>query len=135
MAQESVRSWLASLFHPFPVSLTRPLELANGAARSSWIGCDFVELDTWHAPMLSAGGNSLTDRGGVVDALGRCWPAPQRAGLCPRIHQAGKDGNTLRGSTAFKAAARDRLSHVNDVGGLTTLGWRSARRAHFGITH
>ena len=91
---------------PVPVNLTRPLEVANLAALIDWGGYSFIVLDTLARCMVGGDENSAKDCGIVVDAmtklLGR---TPGGRGVILGVHHAGKDGRTLRGSSAFEAAA------------------------------
>jgi hypothetical protein len=91
---------------PAPVNLMRPLEVANLAALLYWGGYDFVILDTLARCMVGADENSARDCGIVVDAMTRllsCTPGGR--GVILGVHHAGKDGKTLRGSSAFESAA------------------------------
>ena len=69
-------------------------------------GYGFVVLDTLARCMVGADENSAKDCGVVVDALGqlrRCTPGG--LGVVLGVHHAGKDGKTLRGSSAFEGGA------------------------------
>jgi len=91
---------------PFPVNLTKFVDVANLAALIGWGGYSFVVLDTLARCMVGADENSARDCGVVVDAMIRllgCTPGGR--GVMLGVHHAGKDGKTLRGSSAFEGAA------------------------------
>jgi hypothetical protein len=91
---------------PFPVNLTRPLEVANLAALIDWGGYSFVILDTLARCMVGADENSAKDCGIVVDSMTRLLAStPDGRGVVLGAHHAGKDGKTMRGSSAFEGAA------------------------------
>jgi hypothetical protein len=91
---------------PFPVNLTRPLEVANLGALIDWGGYGFVVLDTLARCMVGADENSAKDCGIVVDSMSRLLGhTPGGRGCVLGVHHAGKDGKTLRGSSAFEGAA------------------------------
>jgi hypothetical protein len=106
---------------PFAVNLTRPLEVANLAALIAWGGYDFVILDTLARCMVGADENSAKDCGVVVDSMARLLNhTPGGRGCVLGVHHAGKDGKTLRGSSAFEGAA-DTVYFTAKDGGLITL--------------
>lgn len=91
---------------PHPVNLTHPLDVANLAALIDWGGYGFVVLDTLARCMVGADENSARDCGIVVDNLtGLLRRTPGGRGVVLGVHHAGKDGKTLRGSSAFEGAA------------------------------
>ncbi len=91
---------------PVPVNLTRPLDVANLAALIGWGGYSFVVLDTLARCMVGADENSAKDCGIVIDAMIRLLShTPGGRGVLLGVHHAGKDGKTLRGSSAFEGAA------------------------------
>lgn len=91
---------------PSAVNLTRPLDVANLAALISWGGYGFVILDTLARCMVGADENSAKDCGIVVDSMARLLAStPDGRGVVLGVHHAGKDGKTLRGSSAFEGAA------------------------------
>jgi AAA domain len=95
-------------FHilPFPVNLTRFVDVANLAALIEWGGYSFVVLDTLARCVVGADENSAKDCGEVVDAMIRLLThTPGGRGVMLGVHHAGKDGKTLRGSSAFEGAA------------------------------
>lgn len=105
--------WLEIL--PVPVNLTRPLEVANLAALIGWGGYGFVVLDTLARCMVGADENSARDCGIVVDAMTRLLgQTPGGRGVVLGVHHAGKDGKTLRGSSAFEAGADTVYSATRD---------------------
>lgn len=88
---------------PFPVNLTRPLDVANLAALIAWGGYSFIVLDTLARCMVGADENSAKDCGVVVDSMTRLLNhTPGGRGVVLGVHHAGKDGKTLRGSSAFE---------------------------------
>ena len=106
---------------PFPVNLTRPLDVGNLAALIDWGGYSFVILDTLARCMVGADENSAKDCGVVVDAMTRllaCTPGGR--GVTLGVHHAGKDGKTLRGSSAFEGAA-DTVYFTSRDGSVITL--------------
>lgn len=91
---------------PVAVNLTKPLEVANLAALIDWGGYSFIILDTLARMMVGADENSAKDCGMVVDSLAKLLAStPQGRGVVLGVHHAGKDGQTLRGSSAFEGAA------------------------------
>lgn len=106
---------------PFPVNLTRPLEVGNLAALIDWGGYHFVVLDTLARCMVGADENSAKDTGIVIDAMVRLLArTPAGRGVVLGVHHAGKDGKTLRGSSAFEGAA-DTVYFTSRDGGTITL--------------
>jgi hypothetical protein len=106
---------------PFPVNLTRPPEVANLAALIAWGGYDFVILDTLARCMVGADENSAKDCGIVVDSMTRLLGhTPGGRGCVLGAHHAGKDGKTLRGSSAFEGAA-DTVYFTSRDGAVITL--------------
>jgi hypothetical protein len=91
---------------PFAVNLTNTSDVNNLAALIDWGGYSFIILDTLARCMVGADENSAKDCGLVVDAIAKllaCTPAGR--GVLLGVHHAGKDGKTLRGSSAFEGAA------------------------------
>lgn len=96
--------WLSIL--PFPVNLTKSVDIVNLGHLIEWGGYDFVILDTLARCMVGADENSAQDCGIVVDTLTRLLAAtPGGRGVVLGVHHAGKDGKTLRGSSAFESGA------------------------------
>ncbi|ORA21351.1 AAA family ATPase [Mycobacterium aquaticum] len=96
--------WLAIM--PHPVNLTRSVDVANLIHLIEWGGYGFVILDTLARCMVGADENSAKDCGIVVDALTRLLAStPGGRGVVLGVHHAGKDGKTLRGSSAFESGA------------------------------
>ena len=88
------------------MNLTRSLDVGNLAALVDWGGYSFVILDTLARCMVGADENSAKDCGIVVDALTRLLArTPDGRGVVLGVHHAGKDGKTLRGSSAFEGGA------------------------------
>jgi hypothetical protein len=103
------------------VNLTRPLDVANLAALIAWGGYDFVILDTLARCMVGADENSAKDCGVVVDSMVRLLGhTPRGRGVVLGVHHAGKDGKTLRGSSAFEGAA-DTVYFTSRDGAVITL--------------
>ncbi|WP_333894513.1 AAA family ATPase [Mycolicibacterium gadium] len=91
---------------PVPVNLTRFADVVNLCALISWGGYGFVILDTLARCMVGADENSAKDCGIVVDTMTRLLGhTPGGRGVVLGVHHAGKDKKTLRGSSAFEAAA------------------------------
>jgi hypothetical protein len=89
---------------PFAVNLTRPTEVDNLRALVDWGGYDFVILDTLARCMVGADENSAKDCGVVVDAMTKILAStPGGRGVVLGVHHAGKDGKTMRGSSAFES--------------------------------
>jgi hypothetical protein len=106
---------------PFPVNLTRHLDVANLAALIDWGGYGLVVLDTLARCMVGADENSAKDCGVVVDSMVRLLArTPDGRGVLLGVHHAGKDGKTLRGSSAFEGAA-DTVYFTNKDGAVITL--------------
>jgi AAA domain len=106
---------------PHPVNLMRPLEVGNLAALIDWGGYSFIVLDTLARCMVGADENSAKDTGMVVDAMvGLLDHTPEKRGVMLGVHHAGKDGKTLRGSSAFEGAA-DTVYFTSRDGGVITL--------------
>ena len=71
--------------------------------------------------MVGADENSAKDCGQVVEALTRLREhTPDGRGVILGVHHTGKDGKTLRGSSAFEAGA-DTVYSVNRDGGVIIL--------------
>lgn len=69
-------------------------------------GYGFVVLDTLARCMVGADENSAKDTGMVIDAMAQLLGAtPNGRGVVLGIHHTGKDGKTLRGSSAIEGAA------------------------------
>jgi hypothetical protein len=91
---------------PFPVNLTNATEVANLRAVIEWGGYGFVILDTLARCMVGADENSAQDGGIVIDAMTRLLAStPGGRGVVLGVHHTGKDGKTLRGSSAFESGA------------------------------
>lgn len=106
---------------PHPINLTRPLDVGNLSALIEWNGYGLVVLDTLARCMVGADENSAKDCGIVVDAMTRLLNhTPDGRGVVLGVHHSGKDGKTLRGSSAFEAAADTVYSTVRD-GAVITL--------------
>jgi hypothetical protein len=96
--------WLHIL--PLPVNLTNAAAVNNLLALVDWGGYSFVILDTLARCMVGADENSAKDCGIVVDALTQILArTPGGRGVVLGVHHAGKDGKTLRGSSAFEGGA------------------------------
>lgn len=104
---------------PEPVNLTRPLEVAELAALIRWNGYGLVVVDTLARCMVGADENSAKDTGLVVDTLTRLREAtPDGRGVILGVHHTGKDGRTLRGSSAFEAGVDTVYQTVLDGGAI-----------------
>lgn len=96
--------WLTWL--PTPVNLTNAADINNLAALIQWGGYQFIILDTLARCMVGADENSAKDCGIVVDTLTKLVGCtPNGRGVVLAVHHAGKDGKTLRGSSAFESGA------------------------------
>jgi hypothetical protein len=96
--------WLS--IYPHPVNLTNASDIDNLRALIEWGGYSFVILDTLARCMVGADENSARDGGIVVDAMTKLLEStPGGRGVVLGVHHAGKDGKTLRGTSAFEAAA------------------------------
>jgi AAA domain len=105
---------------PRPVNLTNTADTRNLAALIGWNGYGFVILDTLARCMVGADENSAKDCGQVVDALTRLRQhTPDGRGVILGVHHTGKDGKTLRGSSAFEAGADTVYSVTRDAGVIT----------------
>lgn len=106
---------------PRPVNLTVAHDVANLAALIRDGGYGFVVLDTLARCMVGADENSARDTGVVVDSLYRLLDhTPGRRGQITGVHHTGKDGRTLRGSSAFDAGV-DTVYAVARDGAVVTL--------------
>ncbi|MGH3725016.1 MAG: AAA family ATPase [Mycobacterium sp.] len=91
-------------FLPRPVNLTRATDLVNLEAFIDWGGYQFVILDTLARCMVGAEENSAKDTGIIIDAMTRLQArTPEGRGVILGVHHAGKDGKTMRGSSAFES--------------------------------
>lgn len=89
---------------PRPVNLTKSMDLTNLESLIDWGGYQFVILDTLARCMVGAEENSAKDTGIVIDAITRLLArTPAGRGVILGVHHAGKDGKTLRGSSAFES--------------------------------
>lgn len=96
--------WLSIL--PTPVNLMSAVDRANLCSLVSWGGYGLVVLDTLARCMVGGDENSARDSGIVVDALTNIQAAtPGGRGVALGVHHSGKDGKTLRGSSAFEGGA------------------------------
>ena len=96
--------WLSIL--PTPVNLMSAVDRVNLYAVVEWGGYGLVVLDTLARCMVGGDENSAKDSGIVVDALTKVQAAtPGGRGVVLGVHHAGKDGKTLRGSSAFEGGA------------------------------
>lgn len=96
--------WLTWL--PAPVNLTNAADINNLVALIQWGGYQFIILDTLARCMVGADENSAKDCGVVVDTLTKLVGCtPNGRGVVLAVHHAGKDGKTLRGSSAFESGA------------------------------
>lgn len=87
-----------------PVNLTNPREVAELGALIAWGGYGLVVLDTMARCTVGADENSAKDIGRVVDQMYRLLDnTPDRRGMVLGVHHTGKDGERLRGSSAYEA--------------------------------
>lgn len=106
---------------PRPVNLMVPAEVANLGALIDWGGYGFVVLDTTARCTLGGDENSAKDMGLVVDRLYYLLDkTPGRRGVILAVHHTGKDGKTLRGSSALEAGVDTVYSATRD-GAVVTL--------------
>jgi hypothetical protein len=106
---------------PLPVNLANAAEVNQLRALVDWGGYGFVVLDTLARCMVGADENSARDCGLVVDAMTRVLAStPGQRGVVLGVHHAGKDGKTLRGSSAFEAAS-DTVYFAARDGGVISL--------------
>lgn len=84
-------------------------------------GYGFIVLDTLARCMVGGEENSARDAGIVVDAMTELmYATPEHRGVILGIHHTGKDGKTLRGSSAFEAGA-DTVYFTEREGQTVTL--------------
>jgi len=115
-------------FHilPVPVNLMDRTERSNLYALVRWGGYDFVILHTMARCMVGADENSAKDCGVVIEAWRTCWRArPAGRGVVLAVHHAGKDGKTMRGSSAFESGV-DTVYFTGRDGDLIDVDGRSA---------
>lgn len=106
---------------PHAVNLTKAIDVANLRAVIDWGGYSLVVLDTLARCMVGADENSAKDCGVVVDAMTQLMAStPDRRGVVLGVHHAGKDGKTLRGSSAFESGV-DTVYFVNRDEGVIDL--------------
>jgi hypothetical protein len=106
---------------PQSVNLTNTAEVNNLRALIDWGGYQFVILDTLARCMVGADENSAKDCGIVVDAMTRLMNStPDGRGVVLGVHHAGKDGKTLRGSSALESGA-DTVYFTNRDEGVIDL--------------
>lgn len=92
--------------YPRPVNLTERREVDQLRALIEWGGYSFIVLDTLARCMVGADENSAKDCGEVVDAMTRLLQStPDQRGVVLGVHHTGKDGKTMRGSSAFEGGA------------------------------
>lgn len=108
-------------FLPRPVNLMMPDQVDALAVEIQRGGYGFIVCDTLARCMLSAEENSAKDAGIVVDSLTRLLHAtPEGRGVVTGVAHAGKDGRTLRGSSAFEAGV-DTVYRTERDGSAITL--------------
>jgi hypothetical protein len=106
---------------PVPVNLTDAVARSNLYTLVNWGGFDFVILDTMARCMVGADENSARDCGVVVEAMTYVLAnTPGGRGVVLGVHHAGKDGRTLRGSSAFEAGV-DTVYFTSRDGGVINL--------------
>lgn len=106
---------------PVPVNLANAAQVDQLRAVVDWGGYGLVVLDTLARCMVGADENSAKDCGIVVDAMSRVLSStPGQRGVVLGVHHAGKDGKTLRGSSAFEAAS-DTVYFAARDGGVISL--------------
>jgi hypothetical protein len=106
---------------PHPVNLTNHHDVDQLAALIAWGGYDFVVLDTLARCMVGADENSARDCGIAIDAMVQLLArTPAGRGVLLGVHHAGKDGKTLRGSSAFEGAV-DSVYFTSRDGAIITL--------------
>ncbi|WP_185292566.1 AAA family ATPase [Mycolicibacterium litorale] len=106
---------------PRPVNLMVPAEVSELAALIEWGSYGFVILDTLARCMVGGDENSSRDMGTVVDRLYHLLDkTPDRRGVILGVHHTGKDGKTLRGSSALDAGVDTVYAAVRE-GSTVTL--------------
>lgn len=90
-------------FLPMSVNLmTREVDALTDLIASGGYG--FIVLDTLARCMVGGDENSARDAGIIVDAITEMmYATPNRRGVVLGVHHTGKDGRTLRGSSAFES--------------------------------
>lgn len=107
-------------FLPRPVNLTRAADLVNLEAFINWGGYQLVILDTLARCMVGAEENSAKDTGIVIDAMTRLLAhTPEGRGVILGVHHAGKDGKTMRGSSAFESGVDTVYLTTKDADAIT----------------
>jgi hypothetical protein len=93
--------WMS--FLPMPVNLMAgEVEAFIDLVRREGYG--FIVLDTLARCMVGGEENSARDAGIVVDAMTELmYATPEHRGVVLGVHHTGKDGKTLRGSSAFES--------------------------------
>lgn len=107
-------------FLPMPVNLmTREVDVLAQLIEEGGYG--FIVLDTLARCMVGGDENSARDAGMVVDAMTQLmYATPDRRGVVLGVHHTGKDGKTLRGSSAFESGA-DTVYFTERDGNTVTL--------------
>lgn len=91
-------------FLPMPVNLMVASEVDALAELVERGGYGFIVLDTLARCMVGGDENSARDAGMVIDAVTQLmYATPDRRGVVLGVHHTGKDGKTLRGSSAFES--------------------------------
>lgn len=90
-------------FLPMPVNLMTA-DVDNLVQLVNADGYELIVLDTLARCMVGGDENSARDAGIVIDAMTNLmYATPERRGVVLGVHHTGKDGKTLRGSSAFES--------------------------------
>lgn len=90
--------------YPRPINLLNASDVDNLRALIEWGGYSFVIFDTLARCMVGAEENSSKDGGIVVDNMTNLLAStPGGRGVILGVHHAGKDGKTMRGTTAIES--------------------------------
>ncbi|MDH6247546.1 AAA family ATPase [Mycobacterium sp. OTB74] len=116
-------------FLPFPVNLGNSVQVNNLRSLIDWRGYGFVILDTLARCMVGLDENSAKDSGIVIDNLYKLLDStPDRRGVITGVHHTGKDGHTLRGSSAFEGGVDTVYSVTRDGKSPTVILNREKRK-------
>lgn len=106
---------------PSPVNLMVPAEVQSLGELISWGGYGFVVIDTLARCSVGGEESSSKDMGIVINNLYYLLDQTlDRRGVVLLVHHTGKDGKTLRGSSALDAGLDTVYSATRD-GGVVTL--------------
>ncbi|SLH68895.1 Uncharacterised protein [Mycobacteroides abscessus subsp. massiliense] len=112
-----------------PVNLLRAAPVAHLVELIEARGYGLVVLDTLARCLVGGDENSAQDAGIAIDVMHRLRRAtPQGRGVVLAVHHAGKDGKTLRGSSALESGADTVYLSVREEDTNLTVVERTKRK-------